>query len=72
MAYSLMENEAKVEQMHEIVRIINNYVAYLEWFLKENEDMIKALKEKLNVNEKELAHFAYVVNKMMTGSKFFE
>lgn len=34
MAFSLNKKEAKVEKLHERVKKINNYMAYLESFLK--------------------------------------
>lgn len=49
--------------------ILNNYITYLEYFLREKEDLIRALKDKLNMSEKKLTQSSSIVNKLMFGSQ---
>lgn len=46
-----MKKETEVKQLHEKCDILD-YVAYLESFFKNKEDLIKALKDKLCVSER--------------------
>lgn len=39
--------------MHERVDILNNFATYMESLLTKMEDLIRALKDKLSVSEKQ-------------------
>lgn len=55
--------------MHKRVGILNNSATYIKSFFKENEDLIKALKDKLSASEKKPAQSSFTIKKLMTDSQ---
>lgn len=62
--YTLTDKEAKLEKLYDKVNIIENFTMYLESFLQEKEDWIRALKNKLSMNEMDLTHPSSMVSKL--------
>lgn len=54
-----------MKQLHEKVDILNNLVTYMKSFFKEKEYLIRALKDKISVSEKELLQSFSTINKLM-------
>lgn len=72
LAYILSKREAKLEQLYSKVNILNNFSISIESFFHEKEDLVRSLKDKNLVSEKELTHSSYMVCKMMNGSQKYK